>query len=57
MRLGEKSGMIVSGAKANFVVFRARNYSELFSRSQHDRVVIRDGVRITAALPDYEKLY
>ena len=56
MRLGEKSGMIAPGAKANFVLFRARNYSELFSRSQHDRVVIRDGVRIATALPDYEEL-
>jgi len=56
MKLGEKSGLIAPGAKANFILFKARNYSELFSRSQHDRVIIRDGTRIDTNLPDYELL-
>ena len=56
MGMNEKSGLIVRGAKADLIFFRARNYSELFSRSQHDRVVIRDAFRICTTLPDYEEL-
>jgi len=56
MGLGENYGLIAPGAKANLIFFRARNYSELFSRSQHDRVVIRDGIRISTTLPEYEEL-
>lgn len=56
MKLGENYGLLTPGAKANMILFHARNYSELFSRSQHDRVVIRDGIRISASLPAYEEL-
>ena len=56
MKLGRNYGLIVPGVKANFILFRARNYSELFSRPQHERVVIRDGIRIRANVPDYEEL-
>jgi cytosine deaminase len=38
------------------VLFRARNYSELLSRSQHDRTVLRDGAPIDTTTPDYREL-
>jgi cytosine deaminase len=44
------------GAPADLVLFRARNYNELLSRSQHDRTVLRDGKPIDRALPDYREL-
>jgi cytosine deaminase len=47
---------IAEGMPADLVLFRARSYSELLSRSQHDRTVLRDGVPIDATLPDYREL-
>ena len=44
------------GAPADLVIFRARDWSELFSRPQSDRIVLRDGLRIDRALPDYAEL-
>ena len=41
---------------ADLVLFRARNYSELLSRSQHDRTVLRDGAPIDTTTPDYREL-
>lgn len=49
-------GRIGVGLSANLVVFRARKYSELLSRPQHDRVVVRNGVPILRCLPSYESL-
>jgi cytosine deaminase len=49
-------GRIAEGAPADLVLFRARNYNELLSRSQHDRTVLRDGKPIDCALPDYREL-
>ncbi|MGV0024276.1 cytosine deaminase [Phormidesmis priestleyi ANT.L61.2] len=49
-------GRIGVGLPANLVLFKARNYSELLSRSQHDRIVLRDGKAIDATLPDYAEL-
>ena len=45
-----------SGASADFILFRARSLSELFSRPQTDRRVFRHGRRIRARLPDYREL-
>ena len=56
MKLEKTFGRIAPGARADFILFHARSYSELFSRSQHDRVVIRNGVRIEAQLPEYSEL-
>ena len=50
-------GRVRVGQPAHFVVFRARAYSELFSRPQADRVVVRGGRAIEARVPDYETLY
>ena len=44
------------GNSANITIFTARYFSELLSRSQHDRIVIRNGKQIDARLPDYSEL-
>jgi cytosine deaminase len=49
-------GRIGAGLPADLVLFKARSYSELLSRSQHDRIVLRDGKSIDTALPDYAEL-
>ncbi|WP_309666307.1 cytosine deaminase [Tabrizicola sp.] len=40
----------------NCVIFRARNWNELLSRPQSDRIVIRGGRQIARTLPDYADL-
>jgi cytosine deaminase len=47
---------IAEESPADLVLFRARNYNELLSRSQHDRTVLRDGAPIDATTPDYCEL-
>jgi cytosine deaminase len=47
---------IAEGNRSDLVLFRARNYSELLSRSQHDRMVLRDGAPIDTTTPDYREL-
>jgi len=49
-------GRIGAGLPADLVLFKARSYSELLSRSQHDRIVLRDGKSIDTTLPDYAEL-
>ncbi|KAI3436637.1 hypothetical protein D9Q98_006053 [Chlorella vulgaris] len=44
------------GLPADLVVFRGRRYSELLSRPQYDRVVVRNGVPLPGGLPAYEEL-
>ncbi len=57
MGLSATHGRIAVGCGADVVVFRARSYGELLSRSQHDRTVLRGGVALSdAALPEYETL-
>src|SRR5689334_10470490 len=48
-------GQIAAGAAANLVLFNARNFSELLSRPQADRIVVRDGKRISDGAPDYRE--
>ncbi len=55
MRL-PKVGRISVGLPANLVLFRGRGFSELLSRSQHDRIVLRQGKPIDTTLPNYEEL-
>ena len=50
------TGRIAAGAPADLVVFAARSFSELLSRHQGDRVVIRAGKAIDTTLPDYREL-
>ncbi len=49
-------GEIAVGAPADLILFRARNWTELLSRPQSDRVVLRHGVAIDTTLPDYREL-
>ena len=44
------------GAPADLVLFKGRDWSEVLSRPQSDRIVLRDGVQIDTSLPDYAEL-
>ncbi|MDD9705723.1 cytosine deaminase [Seohaeicola sp. SP36] len=47
---------LTPGAPADLVITRARDWSELFSRPQSDRIVLRAGRVIDRTLPDYAEL-
>jgi cytosine deaminase len=47
---------LAPGAPADLVIFRARNWNELFARPQSDRIVLRRGRAIDRTLPDYCEL-
>ena len=49
-------GLIGAGRTADLLVFRARTFSELLSRPQSDRTVLRAGVPLEAKVPDYREL-
>jgi len=49
-------GRIGPGRGADLIVTRARDWHELLSRFQADRVVIRHGKAIDTTLPDYRQL-
>ena len=49
-------GKIGVGLNADLIIFKARYFSELFSRPQSDRKVMRKGKLIDTTLPDYSKL-
>jgi cytosine deaminase len=51
-----KLGRIAVGLPADLILFKARNFSELLSRSQGDRTVLRQGKEIHTTLPDYREL-
>jgi cytosine deaminase len=55
MRL-DGAGTIAPGGPADLVVFRGRSWTELLSRPESDRIVIRDGRAIDRTLPDYSEL-
>ena len=48
--------VIEVGAPADLVLFRARSWTELNSRPQADRIVLRSGRAIDTTLPDYREL-
>ncbi len=50
------SGRIGAGEPADLVLFRGRGYSELLSRPQADRTVLRGGEAIDTTPPDYREL-
>ena len=54
--MGVAAGRVQAGAAADLVLFSARSYSELFSRPQSDRIVIRAGRAINATPPSYREL-
>lgn len=55
MRL-DGAGVLRAGGPADFIVFKGRSWTELLSRPESDRIVVRDGRPIDAALPDYAEL-
>ncbi len=52
----KNAGQIGVGLPVDLVIFKARNFSELLSRPQSDRIVLRSGKAINATLPDYSEL-
>jgi cytosine deaminase len=55
MRL-DGAGVLAADGPADFVVFRGRSFTELLSRPESDRIVVRDGRAIERDLPDYAEL-
>lgn len=49
-------GRIGVGLPADLVLFKGRSFSELLARSQHDRIVLREGKPIDTTPPDYAEL-
>ncbi|HZP19410.1 MAG TPA: cytosine deaminase [Bauldia sp.] len=49
-------GRIATGLPADLVLFPARTWTELLSRPQADRTVLRSGRPIDTALPDFREL-
>ena len=49
-------GTIAVDGPADLVLFRARTFTELLSRPQSDRTVVRSGKAIDTTLPDYREL-
>jgi cytosine deaminase len=50
------TAVLASGAPADLVLFRARDWTELNARPQTDRIVLRQGRAIDTTLPDYREL-
>ena len=50
------AGRIGGGLPADLVLFEGRTWSELLSRPQANRVVLRNGRAIERRLPDYREL-
>ena len=54
--IGMDCGVIKQGAKADMILVRARDWTELLSRPHSDRLVVRAGRAIDAEPPDYSEL-
>ncbi|RVD47840.1 cytosine deaminase, partial [Mesorhizobium sp. M8A.F.Ca.ET.023.02.2.1] len=46
-------GMLAAGGEADFILFKGRSWTELLSRPESDRIVVRAGRAIDRQLPDY----
>jgi cytosine deaminase len=49
-------GTLASGGDADFILFKGRSWTELLSRPESDRIVVRAGHAIDRQLPDYAEL-
>jgi cytosine deaminase len=49
-------GTLAAGGAADLVLFKGRSWTELLSRPESDRIVVRDGRVIARQLPDYAEL-
>jgi cytosine deaminase len=56
MQLDGRFGRVGRGRSADLIVLPARDYNEMLSRFQSERVVIRRGRAIDTTLPDYREL-
>lgn len=54
--LGIDAGKIAVGQRADFTIFEGRDFTEVLARREPDRIVMRDGRAINAALPSYREL-
>ncbi len=54
--MGLDLGVLRQGARADMILTRAREFTELLARPQSDRVVVRSGEASGAAPPDYAEL-
>ena len=50
------AGLLAPGASADLVLFRGRSLTELLSRPESRRTLIREGKLIDATVPDYQDL-
>lgn len=56
MGLDDSYGRIIAGGPADFIVFEGRTWTELLSRPESRRIVIRAGKMIDRTLPAYSEL-
>lgn len=49
-------GTLAAGGPADFILFKGRSWTELLSRPESDRIVVRGGRAIDRQLPDYAEL-
>jgi cytosine deaminase len=49
-------GVLAAGGPADFIIFKGRSWTELLSRPESDRIVVRDGLAVARDLPDYAEL-
>jgi cytosine/creatinine deaminase len=54
--MGLDLGVLHPGSAANMIVTHARDFTELLSRPQSDRIVLRNGEASNARPPDYSEL-
>lgn len=50
------AGVLATGGPADFIIFKGRSFTELLSRPESDRIVVRDGRALEHGLPDYSEL-
>lgn len=56
MGLDESYGKLVTGGPADFVICEGRSWTEVLSRPESGRIVVRGGAVIDRTLPAYEEL-
>ncbi len=54
--MGIEGGTVSVGGTADLVIFKGRSWTELLSRPESDRIVLRAGKAIERVLPDYAEL-
>jgi cytosine deaminase len=50
------AGRLQAGAPADLIIFRGRTWTEILSRPESERIVLRQGRSIDTTLPDYAEL-